>query len=52
MSGFRVGFAVGNKEMIQALKSIKHIRMQECSEHCKMLQHMRSIIMTTFKRTK
>ena len=31
MSGFRVGFAVGNKEMIQALKSIKHIRMQECS---------------------
>ena len=25
MSGFRVGFAVGNKDMIQARRNIKHI---------------------------
>lgn len=40
MSGFRVGFAVGNKEMIQALKSIKRIRMQGCLAHYKMLLPM------------
>ena len=40
MSGFRVGFAVGNKDMIQALKSIKHILMLACLEHYKMPPHM------------
>ena len=50
MSGFRVGFAVGNKEMIQALKSIKTHTNAGMFEHCKML-YIR-IIMTTFKKNK
>ena len=41
MSGFRVGFAVGNRDMIQALKSIKHIRMQVCLVPYKTQQPMR-----------
>ena len=40
MSGFRVGFAVGNKDMIQALKSTKRTQMLGCLVHYKMPQYM------------
>ena len=37
MSGFRVGFAVGNKDMIQALKSTKRTQMLDvwCITKCR-----------------
>ena len=38
MSGFRVGFAVGNKDMIQ--KSTKRTQMLGCLVHYKMPQYM------------
>ena len=39
MSGYRVGFAVGNKEMIAALKNIKLTHMLVCLVHYKMQAH-------------
>ena len=40
MSGFRVGFAVGNKDMIQALKKYQTHTNAGMFEHYKMPPHM------------
>ena len=48
MSGFRVGFAVGNKDMIQAKKYQTHTNLWYvwCPSRCK--QHTHLITMMTF----
>lgn len=49
MSGFRVGFAVGNKDMIQALKKYQtHTNAGTCLVPFKMQQHTHLITMMTF----
>ena len=51
MSGFRVGFAVGNKDMIQALKKYQTHTNLECLVRYKMRRRMHLIIMMNFRRT-
>ena len=47
MSGFRVGFAVGNKDMIQA-RNIKHILIAGMFGALQDRQHTHLITMMTF----